>query len=135
MTNWQDTLWAFVNALDGWPDKVLGIIALLTALVSFVYLILHHGWSALVAARSMVALGMAMYFYSGFNSGWLKPGLWLMVMGIAFSNFLIVTRWCDRLPGQPDPLTRRIRQLRNYFWRTFSNHAQPARMREAKRGR
>lgn len=96
MPNWQNALWAVVNSAGPWWDIVIGIIALVTAVGLFVTLILGHEFDLVVASRSIIGLGLFATFCNIFNSGWLKIGTALIVLGLCLTYLLIATDWCNR---------------------------------------
>jgi hypothetical protein len=92
---WQEWLWAVPNGLTWW-DGFFGMIAATTAIVSFATMILGHPLNALVASRSVVACGLMMGALIPLNSGAAKWSFATIVVGLAMSNFLLLTKWCER---------------------------------------
>jgi hypothetical protein len=110
MNEWQELLWSIPNRLDWW-DVSVAVLAGLTALVSFFTLIVYHPLNALLAARSLVAVGLLMVAFYPLNSGALKPGLAVIVLGLAHSNFLLLTNWCNRAHPWRDALHAMLRMV------------------------
>lgn len=96
MRTWQDALWAIPNYCGHWWDVIIGVVAIVVAVVLYLKLILNHPFNALLVTRALGGLGLLCAFANIFNSGWLKIALGLMVLGYAGSILLIVTEWCSR---------------------------------------
>ena len=94
---WQDMLWGAVNACGRWWDLTLAVIAAITAFSIFMRAIIgNHKVDALFIARTTVGVGLVLVTAIVLNSGWLKPALGLLVIGIGFTQLIIVTDWCNR---------------------------------------
>lgn len=116
MRTWQDALWAIPNYCGHWWDVVVGVVAIVVAVVLYLKLILNHPFDALLVTRALGGLGLLCAFANIFNSGWLKIALGLMVLGYAGSILLIVTEWCSRA----DRSLTIPRALWNFFTRSLS---------------
>jgi hypothetical protein len=96
MSNWQDLLWRLPNHFGYWWEIGVSSIALFTALLLFLKLIMGHAFDAILFARSVVGLGLVMVGMTPLNSGWNRISVAVLVVGLFISTILIVTGWCDR---------------------------------------
>ena len=109
---WQDLIWSIVNSCGRWWDVVVAVIAGVTAFSIFFRSIMgHHKIDAVFVARTTVGVSLVLATAVLFNSGWTKPALGLMVIGIAFSQFLISIDWCGRADQKTTLLVAGMRLL------------------------
>ena len=95
MNPWQELPWSLINSLSWW-DAAVAVLAAGTAFSSFATMILNHAFSALVVGRTIVAVGLVLAALIPLNSGAQKLALAVLVVGLAWSNFLLATNWCNR---------------------------------------
>ena len=114
---WQDMIWGLVNACGRWWDITLAVVAGTTAFSIFMRSIMgKHEVDALFMARTTVGLGLVLVVAVLLNSGWLKPALGLLVVGIGFTQLIIVLDWCNR----PDQSTTMLGVLARWLGRQLS---------------
>lgn len=93
---WQTALWDMVNACGRWWDIVVGLIALLSALILFLKLLLNERFGAMFLARFLTGVGLLATIFIPLNSGWTKIALALLVAGCTLSILLTATGWSHR---------------------------------------
>lgn len=126
MSPWQELLWAIPNSVTWW-DAAVAVLAAATAFASFATMILNHSFSALIVGRAIVAVGLAMAAAIPLNSGAQKLALAVLVVGLAWSNFLLATNWCNRQHPLRDLVGDLARLLGRVVDMLFPKHKQHGR--------
>lgn len=94
--NWQDVLWAIPNSFGPHWDVFFGMLAVITAVVGFLKLIMNHPFNALLVSRVIIYGGYLLVGAMMLNSGWTKIAIGVLVSGGFFTTMLIVSGWCER---------------------------------------